>query len=99
MDAADAQLPADRADESESEFFLRMVQRDAAVRAEMRASGKTLPLKQAYKDWYALRMRQRIQEQEEMSKMDSPEEITEEGRLVALRETIENQLRASGEYE
>lgn len=40
-----------------------------------------------------------IQEQDEMSTMDYPEWINEEGRLVTLRENIEDQLRATGEYE
>ncbi|KZP04437.1 hypothetical protein FIBSPDRAFT_878517 [Athelia psychrophila] len=96
--AAEAQLHVDRAGESESEFYLRMVQRDAAVRAEMRAGGMKLPPKETHKDWYA-RVRRWIQEKEGMSTMEYPEWISEEGRLVALRENIEDQLRASGEYE
>lgn len=48
--AADAQLHIDRADESESEFYLRMVKRDAAVRAKMRANRKTPPSKERHTD-------------------------------------------------
>lgn len=95
--AADAQLQIDRADETESEFYLRMVKRDAAVRSKMRANKKTPPSKETQELCHA-RIRLWIQEQDGMTTMDYPEWGIEECRLVSLREAFEMRLWATGEY-
>lgn len=83
-------------EETEEQFYMRMVKRDAAVRAQMRANGMEPPAKETHDKWYEYR-RQWIKDQPGMSAWDYPKWIDEEGRLVALREKMEDQLRASGE--
>lgn len=82
--------------ETQRDYFRRQVKRDAAVRAEMRARGMEPPIKETHSEWYE-RRRQWIKDQPNMSVWDYPEWLNEEGRLVALRETLEDELRKTGE--
>lgn len=93
---AATETPVEQREETEEEFYTRMVKRDAAVRAQMRANGMEPPAKETHDQWYEC-MRQWIKAQPGMSVWEYPSWIEEEGRLVAVREKIEDELRASGE--
>jgi hypothetical protein len=86
----------ERPNETETEYFRRLVKRDATVRTELRAQGMKPPRKETHEEWYE-RRRQWIKDQPNMSVWDYPAWLNEEGRVVALRENLEDELRDIGE--
>ena len=89
------ETPVER-EETKEEFYMRMVKRDATVRRLMRANGMEPPTKETHDEWYENRG-DWIDNQPGMDEWNYPLWLDEEGRSVALREKLEDQLRDSGE--